>query len=360
MKRKLFSIVLLVITCLSTIASASSTTKSATLVYKDIKIVLDGQVITPCDANGTFVEPFLIKGTTYLPVRAVGNAVGLSVDWDANTNTVVLKSGGQPVSASASAISSAGPREASATLVYKDIKITLDGKEITPTDANNIPVEPFVIDGTTYLPVRGVASALGLSVGWDGSTNTVILSTQSYESTTNTVSQPTVPNEPSSNDWVKIDRASLDFLLDGALEGNVIYRNGEYWAKKNYVDAHTNENIIAIIDVAGQDEYRTPEQQYVDNFNANTEVHILVGIEALSEIRNHLLAEELRDFALSGSASMTSSVTDIDVLQYCMPSLPDDFIENPVDGIYDGIHVVVQDGVIKMYEEDLIAKGFIS
>lgn len=60
-------------------------------------------------------------------------------------------------------------------LVYNNIKVMLNGKEITPTDANGNAVEPFIIDGTTYLPVRGVASALGMNVAWDGATNTVKL-----------------------------------------------------------------------------------------------------------------------------------------------------------------------------------------
>ena len=61
------------------------------------------------------------------------------------------------------------------TLDYNNIKITLNGNEITPTDANGTYVEPFTIEGTTYLPVRAIASALGLEVNWDGNTNTVIL-----------------------------------------------------------------------------------------------------------------------------------------------------------------------------------------
>lgn len=68
-----------------------------------------------------------------------------------------------------------------ATLTYKDIVITLDGQQITPTDANGNVVEPFVIDGTTYLPVRAVADALGVNVGWDSSTNTVILTTSGVQ-----------------------------------------------------------------------------------------------------------------------------------------------------------------------------------
>ena len=62
-----------------------------------------------------------------------------------------------------------------AELFYNNIKVMINGKEVTPMDANGNAVEPFVIDGTTYLPVRGVASALGMNVGWDSATSTVTL-----------------------------------------------------------------------------------------------------------------------------------------------------------------------------------------
>ena len=63
------------------------------------------------------------------------------------------------------------------SLDYNNIKITLDGKEVVPKDANGKYVEPFAIEGTTYLPVRAISNALGLDVGWDGTTNTVKLTT---------------------------------------------------------------------------------------------------------------------------------------------------------------------------------------
>ena len=64
-----------------------------------------------------------------------------------------------------------------AQLSYKDIKITLDGKELIPLGADGTAIEPFIINGTTYLPVRGISSALGLNVEWDGTNNPVKLAT---------------------------------------------------------------------------------------------------------------------------------------------------------------------------------------
>lgn len=66
-------------------------------------------------------------------------------------------------------------------LNYNNIKITLNGNKVNPTDTDGNYVEPFIIDGTTYLPVRSVANALGLDVNWDGQTNTVIMNTVSTE-----------------------------------------------------------------------------------------------------------------------------------------------------------------------------------
>ena len=77
------------------------------------------------------------------------------------------------------------------------ISIFVDGAKITPKDANGNIVEPFVVDGTTYLPVRAVGEALGKTVTWDGATASVYVgerpgTTQymtdicpAYESTTN-------------------------------------------------------------------------------------------------------------------------------------------------------------------------------
>ena len=64
-----------------------------------------------------------------------------------------------------------------AELFYNNIKIVFDGKEVIPKDANGNSIEPFIIDGTTYLPVRGISDALELDVLWNSQTNTVELNT---------------------------------------------------------------------------------------------------------------------------------------------------------------------------------------
>lgn len=71
--------------------SAANGTRNISATFRNIKIVVDGKELS------TSAEPFIYNGTTYLPIRAVGEAVGKEVTWNAGTNTVYL--GEVPVSA---------------------------------------------------------------------------------------------------------------------------------------------------------------------------------------------------------------------------------------------------------------------
>lgn len=62
--------------------------------------------------------------------------------------------------------------------VYMNVKLVVDGVQIEPKDANGNYVEPFIYNGTTYLPVRAVGAAFGKDVSWDGGTATVYVGGQ--------------------------------------------------------------------------------------------------------------------------------------------------------------------------------------
>ena len=64
---------------------ASQGTQQAQITYKNITVYTDGELV---DTTGA--EPFIYNGTTYLPVRAIANAVGKEVNWVGETNTVYL------------------------------------------------------------------------------------------------------------------------------------------------------------------------------------------------------------------------------------------------------------------------------
>ena len=69
---------------------AASTQRQLTAHFNNIRVVVDGVLITPRDGLGNVVEPFVVDGTTYLPVRAVAEALGRQVEWDGATQTVYI------------------------------------------------------------------------------------------------------------------------------------------------------------------------------------------------------------------------------------------------------------------------------
>lgn len=100
MKDKLKGIVLGIVIGVMLVPTAFAAIGTVTkdLSYDDIKISLNGKMIEPKDANGNKIEPFIIEGTTYLPVRAVGDALGLNVEWEATSKTVLLMDSSKSVS----------------------------------------------------------------------------------------------------------------------------------------------------------------------------------------------------------------------------------------------------------------------
>ena len=68
--------------------------------------------------------------------------------------------------------------EAGDISVNTGIKISVDGKEFVPVDSDGVPVEVFLYEGTTYLPVRGISNLFGLGIEWDGDTKSVYLGTR--------------------------------------------------------------------------------------------------------------------------------------------------------------------------------------
>ncbi len=75
-----------VVTATSVSVMAEQATRNISVSYRNIKIYADGNLVNTSGAN----EAFIYNGTTYLPVRAVGEAFNKAVDWDAANSAVYL------------------------------------------------------------------------------------------------------------------------------------------------------------------------------------------------------------------------------------------------------------------------------
>lgn len=179
MKKRLLSLILVVVMAIGLCLPAAAVSVETTAVtYRAIKIVINEKEITPCDEAGNTVEPFIMNsnGTTYLPLRAIAQALGLDVSWDGPTSTVTLKSGGAVKTGTGAPGTSKG--SGNVNITYRDIKVILDGSQLNLVNRDGKKVEPFILNANSsvYLPLRVIGEALGLSVKWDGETSTASLS----------------------------------------------------------------------------------------------------------------------------------------------------------------------------------------
>jgi len=74
-------------------AFATPLLKQISVRMGGIKIVVDGEEIIPKDADGNVVEPLIYNGTTYLPLRALTQAITKGtkpVEWDQANWTVYI------------------------------------------------------------------------------------------------------------------------------------------------------------------------------------------------------------------------------------------------------------------------------
>lgn len=105
------------------------------------------------------VVPDVVTSRTMLPIRAVAEAVGAKVDYDADTQTVVIQN----------------PYGDTVRCPLGSTEMSVNGETYT------LDVAAYAKNNRTYLPVRAVSEALDLDVEWVQETSSVII-TAPYQS----------------------------------------------------------------------------------------------------------------------------------------------------------------------------------
>ncbi len=112
----------------------------------DIKVILN-------DNKLNFAQsPVIEKGTTLVPMRAIFEAMGASVEWDGATQTVTSVKSDTTIS-----------------LTLNKETATVNGKDIS------LAVPAKLINGNTMVPLRFVGESLGAEVNWDGESKTITI-----------------------------------------------------------------------------------------------------------------------------------------------------------------------------------------
>ncbi len=98
------------------------------------------------------IPPQIINDRTMVPIRAIFEAMGATVEWDDTTKTAISTKDG--------------------TTVKMALNSTV---EYINGTAYNMDVPPVIIEGRTLTPARYVAEAFGYHVTWDESTKSVLI-----------------------------------------------------------------------------------------------------------------------------------------------------------------------------------------
>ncbi|HWQ74878.1 MAG TPA: copper amine oxidase N-terminal domain-containing protein [Syntrophomonas sp.] len=107
------------------------------------------------------VPPQIINGRTMVPVATIASALGLSVNFDSATQTVIATDG--------------------------DIilKLLINGKAYKNGVQLPIDVTAMIKDGRTLVPAAFISTAFGARVSWNGGTRTVSINYQKDQAGTN-------------------------------------------------------------------------------------------------------------------------------------------------------------------------------
>ena len=162
-KKVLISSILAIALVFSSIAFASDASDVV------IKLTIGNPEMT---VNGVAAEidpgrntaPVILESRTLVPIRSIIEAMGGTVEWDAEQSKVTLKL-----------------KEDEINLIINSVSAFFNGVEST------LDVAPVIINERTMLPIRYIAESFKFDVEWDGETSTVTITKKSIADETENV-----------------------------------------------------------------------------------------------------------------------------------------------------------------------------
>jgi uncharacterized protein YkwD len=118
-------------------------------IYPDYTagIKINGKVIPDLSPS-----PLVQSGSTYVPLRGIFERLNATLEWDESTRTVTIKK-----------------QNTTVNLTIDSTKAYVNDKEVSLSQA------PFIVGGSTYVPLRFISETFGAKVGWDNTSRIVNL-----------------------------------------------------------------------------------------------------------------------------------------------------------------------------------------
>ncbi|GFN31069.1 stalk domain-containing protein [Paenibacillus xylaniclasticus] len=127
-------------------AAAQTKTGSAAAEQTPISVVLDGKTLKLSQ------PPYVVGGTTLVPMKPIFDALGASVTWIQSTKTIIARKGSTTISLQVGA----------KTAVVNGSSVKLD-----------VPVQ--VKNGTTFVPLRVVGETFSAEVKWNAEKRQIVI-----------------------------------------------------------------------------------------------------------------------------------------------------------------------------------------
>jgi hypothetical protein len=143
-------------------AAASPEFRPVTALFRGITVEIGGEELVPRNARGEIVEP-IIDGTTYLPVRAISEALGKNVRWDGDSQTVFINDAGTRIERTISVTNLDELNAALAAGKGTEIKIQND---IRLADGETYNFTDVILNsdgGVFFVPKNSEVTVLGFS-----------------------------------------------------------------------------------------------------------------------------------------------------------------------------------------------------
>lgn len=177
-----------------------------------------GDSILSINGNKVEVEtPYVVKGTTLVPLRVISEAFGAEVNWDGDKKTITILYSGVAIE-----------------LTIDSCYAYINGNE------TDLTVAPELTNGTTMLPMRFITESLGADVSYDETTKAITV-----------VKEKTQSN--SIIDYSMILKSSTKNYVGDSYYGWSVERSPRYKLVNRSFDGRENwfeiESIGAVFDV---------------------------------------------------------------------------------------------------------------
>lgn len=243
MKRVLSLFLVLLMIC-----SCSGATESA------VTVQLDGNPVI------FDTEPIVQNGTTLVPMRAIFEALGASVEWNNSTKTVT------------------------SVLHETTVSLTIDSKVAYKNGVKvSLLTAPVIVEGRTLVPVRFISESFGLDVSWDQKTGTVFIRSEETDWLSDKINELGFD----AHQLLQVDGGDLSGNRKAKVKVDVGFGEREYWA-------FTNEysQLVAVIaeQIILQDDQKEPVNENGRYYPDEAKVP---GTEAFDLDEGHVIGDSL-------------------------------------------------------------------